>query len=508
MSVVVTVDNRIRIREDALSSDAVDALTDKFTRTNPDFFKLRRMGMRTWGAPAKIKMWRREGPEITFPRGAWDDVRDVLRAMVGKYEIRDRRERGHAAPEVVSKVDARDYQEEALPLILQKENGIIRFSTGAGKTTFGLMFAGAVKTATLILVDKGGIADEWERRAFDELGVKVGYYGGGRKTVRPITVALHQAVNAMKPEAVAAFDQMFGAVITDEVQVLGAKTYGNNVDRMRARYRLGLSDDHHRADGKTFVVTGIMGPVIYKIGDRKLIDQGAIVDVNVIADPTDFVAPWYSDGRIDEETGEQLPVTGEDFNRLLDEMTASAPRNAKICDRIAHQVGLGRTFLIFSHREAHCRALTAQLIARGVPAGLMLGGTKEFDETRQGILSGLVKAGVGTLQALGKGINVPAVDSGYATTPVTSSTQVWRQVKGRIVRPKDHDAEMWVAWDRYVDGDRMIRQLSKWHRKKLVIAIGSLRLTPSEYVKLSKENGERNDRHEEDHQSTRAITEN
>jgi superfamily II DNA or RNA helicase len=246
---------------------------------------------------------------------------------------------------------------------------------------------------------------------------------------------------------------------------------------MPAKYRLGLSDDHHRIDGKTFIVTSLVGPQMYKIGDKDLIKKGAIVDVNVLADATNFKADWYEE--IKRDGGRP---TGEEFNRLLDEMTTDGERNDQIVKRIAERVKAGLSFLVFSHREAHCRALARGLEYMGVPSGIMLGGTPEFKETRAGLLNGTIKAGVGTLKALGKGINVPRVDGGYATTPIATSSQTWRQAKGRVVRPKDHEAEFWFAWDRYVEGDRPVRKVAKRHRDRLRIAVGSERFTVSEYA--------------------------
>lgn len=491
----IIVDNRIRIPEIGLDPEVAEALQEKFVRKNPMFWKLRKMGRRAWSEPAEVKCWKREGSQLTFPRGAWSIVKEILVRCEVPYRVEDRRERGEKAEKLTHFVETRDYQDEQLAQALRRENCILRASTGAGKTTIGLAVAAAVETWSLILVDDGGIANEWVRRAKQELDFDAGFIGDGRKSLRRITVALHQSIHAMKrdPEAFSDLRRRFGCVIVDEVQVLGAKTYGDNVDRMPARYRIGLSDDHHRADGKTFLVTDLMGPVAHKIGDKKLLEKNAIAPIDVIADATDFEAPWYANRPLDDD-GDPIPPTGEEFTQLVAEMVADDARTARIAlriaDRIAKARGSGKEmrFLVFSHRVEHCVKLVKYLNASGVHSGLMLGGDPEFERTREGLLSGKVKAGVGTLKALGKGVNVPDVDGGYATTPIVTSSQTWRQAVGRVRRPKDGggSAEFWVSWDRKVFGDAPIRKLAKWHRDRVRIAVGSDLFTPLEYAQIAK----------------------
>jgi superfamily II DNA or RNA helicase len=259
---------------------------------------------------------------------------------------------------------------------------------------------------------------------------------------------------------------------------------------MSARYRWGLSDDHHRADGRTFLVTDLMGQVADKIGDRDLLAQGAIAGVEIFLDPLDFEAGWYANRPLDEK-GDPIPPSGEEFTRLLAEMVADDRRTSQIAARVAAEVEKGETFLVFSHRVEHVNRILRMFEAAGVPAGPMLGGTPEFERTRAGLLSGLVKVGVGTMKALGKGVNVPDVTSGYAATPVVTSSQVFRQAKGRIIRPKKDGgvAKMWVSWDRRVFGDAPVRKLVKWHRGHVRIAVGSELLTPAEYAGTRKRKG-------------------
>ena len=477
----VIIDNRIRIREESLPEDVARELREKFERKNPQAFMLRKKGLRSWSVPPILKGWRRESDDLTFPRGAWSLVKPFL-APLG-YRTIDRRAGGVASNTLDHFVEVRDYQEEALAEGLRRENCILRASTGSGKTTLGLAVAASVSTFALVVVDTREIAEEWARRCRKELEVEPGKIGEGKFRVERVTIAMHQTLAAMGPDRLRKVCETFGCVIADEVQICGAETYGRNIDRMPARYRIGLSDDHRRADGKSFLVTDLFGPVAHWTKDKRLLADGAIAELDVFLDPTDFEAPWYVN-RPEDEKGDPIPPTAQEEAQLIEEMTYDDRRSARIAARVAEEIGKGQRFLVYAHRTEHCRRIAALLIAAGVPTGLMLGGTDEFDRTRSGLMNGTVKAGVGTYQALGKGVNIPDVDAGYAATMVVTTPQRWRQAAGRVRRAKEdgRGAKFWVAYDGKVFGDAPVRKLVAWHRNHVFVRVGHETLSPREYA--------------------------
>jgi superfamily II DNA or RNA helicase len=148
-------------------------------------------------------------------------------------------------------------------------------------------------------------------------------------------------------------------------------------------------------------------------------------------------------------------------------MAADAARTEQAGALAASLARQGPT-IVWSHRVEHCRAIAAALTARGIRAGLMLGGAEsaeEFDRTKAGLRDGSVQAGVGTYAAIGVGQDFPEVASGVCATPMHKSRQVVRQVAGRLCRtaPGKLGATLYVLWDRAVFGLEPAKNLRRWY---------------------------------------------
>jgi superfamily II DNA or RNA helicase len=195
------------------------------------------------------------------------------------------------------------------------------------------------------------------------------------------------------------------------------------------------------------------------ISRAEVLAGGHIVDVRARIVPTEFEADWYADARDEGETA--------DFTRLLTEMAGDGARNAQIADLAFNLARQGQRVLVFSHRVEHCRALHAMLSLRGIISGLMLGGedyAREFDETAEGLRSGVVQVGVGTYQAIGTAIDLPEVDAGICATPMHKSRQVVQQVRGRLCRRAEGKAgaSLYFLWDRAVFGRQPVVNLRRF----------------------------------------------
>jgi hypothetical protein len=76
----------------------------------------------------------------------------------------------------------------------------------------------------------------------------------------------------------------------------------------------------------------------------------------------------------------------------------------------------------------------------------------------QQITTGQIVTAVGTVQSIGTGIDLPAVDRGIATTPMHSNKQQAGQMRGRLCRvdrspnARKTDSILYVLWDRKVHG--------------------------------------------------------
>lgn len=473
-TIPVVISDALRCGASELGKECVAALEARFTYANPQREKLERMGRRDWRIAARLRRlprwlrtWRRDGDVMVLPRGAARKLVGVLEEHGHSVRWRDQRSVGTGGwyrrdlvhrPLGAAGGELRWYQREAVEAAVDRQCGIIRAPTGSGKTTLALALAARLKVPTLVVVWSGGLMDQWVERLARELGLandEIGRVGGGVRACRPITVAMQQSLWRDMDED---FVGRWGMVLLDEVQRAAARTFFDVVGRFPAKYRVGVSADETRADGLEPITYDLFGPLMYEVTREALIDEGAVLDVEVRLVESSFDAAWY---RMQAASG------APDFNRLLNEMSEDEDRNRKIVTLAAREVRAGHSVAVLSRRVQHCHRLVAMLAAAGVEAGLMTGGAEEFEPSRRRLLDGTLKCVVGTVEALGTGIDVPDLSRGILVAPIGDNRQLFGQVRGRFARPGKQDAVLFVMWDR-VNGRSVERNLRSWNRRVTV----------------------------------------
>jgi superfamily II DNA or RNA helicase len=463
----VVVDSRIRLSPSQLDPEVVLQLKERFAHRNPQHHKLKAMGYRFdhRKEPAQIKTWSEEGDdELSFPRGGIGRVREVLHlAGVGMHVVDERTEgelpekyrRHFEWPDKMfaREGDARELypdQERLVEAMLSQENCCVRGGAGGGKTTSLLAAALEAGLPTLIVVWTGGLFDQWVDRIEDELGIDrrmVGQVRGAKKTYSPLTVAMQQTVARMPPE----FHRWWGFVGCDELSRFGAATFVASVDPFPARYRIGVSASEKRRDGKAFLIYDNFGDVAIEVGDEELVKLGRVVPVGVVVHETGWAPTTSAGTEADVLLGAQ-DVVREDYGKVLDAMAGAGLRTKLGLSIVREEVAAGRQVLVFSQRVEHCRWMDAELNRMGVRAGLLIGGAEHQDEFRRTVAklkAGEYRAAVGTVQAIGLGLNLPAVDRGVVMMPLAANKELFNQVKWRLNRKAEGkaDAQLHYLWD-------------------------------------------------------------
>lgn len=483
------VDSRIRIPLTDLRQRAIDdpdalikTLTKRCEHSNPAWHKAKALGFfPPKHEPPKIVTWCEDVvnldgsmvPCLSFPRGVSRDLRRIFREHGLERELLDRRTEGdpHLAGDIPDhNVELRGYQRAAVDALIAGENCVLRAPTGCGKTTIAFGIAAELKLPTLVLVDTSGLARQWVERAQKELGMRrrdVGLIQASTYDVKPLTIGMQKTVaNIMgDPQRADRIRDVFGVVIADEVQKFAARTFIASIDPFEARYRIGISADERRKDRKEFLIVDEFGRVEMEIDRRDLINQGAVLDVEVVVVPTEFRT----------ECDPQRDTDG-----VYREMVSDVDRNALLLNVIAHEAAQKQPTLVFSHRVEHCRQIDAAVAATGVRSGAMIGGEDfraTFIDTLEGLRSGKTLVGVGTVQAMGTGIDLPQVGVGVVSMPIASNKQLFGQVRGRVCRPHGlrQYGRLYYLWDQHVYGDDPLANLVRWNNRVLVSPDGVLR---------------------------------
>lgn len=474
MRVPIRVDNRIRLdltafRRDPAMAETVKLLKEDFTHKNPQREMLRRIGKPHWGQPKVIETWTERGNELSFPRGGMPRIRERLEQAGYRRTVEDVREKGDPIGETMPdhRLELYGYQEKAVRAAIVGEGGLLRAPTGSGKTSCGFGLAAAVKLCTLVIVYNTPLLKQWVKRADKELGIgpnDIGIIQGKKRKLRPLTIAMQQTINAHGVDAEMA--RYFGVVIVDEVHRAAATTMFEAVDPFPARYRIGISADYRRKDGKEFLTKDLFGEILDDIKRAHLIKSGHVLDVQIRVIPTDFEAEWYG------MPSESDPLLELDTVRLMAELSDDFDRNELILAAVAEEAEEEQV-LVLSHRREHCMVLDQRLVGLGVRTGFLIGGADyrvEFDRSVQGIEAGTIRVGVGTFQAIGQGLDLPSVSVGVCATPIAANRQVFNQVRGRFCRTSDgkETARLYYPWDRKVFGNKHLQNLVQWNANVVI----------------------------------------
>ncbi|MFX1510277.1 MAG: DEAD/DEAH box helicase [Promethearchaeota archaeon] len=173
----------------------------------------------------------------------------------------------------------RDYQEDALHRWQgAKGRGVIVLPTGGGKTIVALEALRRLAVTTLIVVPTLDLLSQWREALELLLHVpEVGILGGGRKDLKPISVATYDSASLLAPKLVASF----GLLIFDEVHHLPSTTYRLAAELSLAPYRLGLTATPERYDELHHDLDRLVGPTVYRVAPRLLEKEGYLAPYEI-----------------------------------------------------------------------------------------------------------------------------------------------------------------------------------------------------------------------------------
>lgn len=484
----VIVSDRIYVRLAKNDPKLFLELSRPFEHKNPTRFLKEKLGIFAKDEPHTIVTWERsddpDDPDyefMTFPRGGMARVRKAFDECGVPYEVEDARCSGIPdVPKLTHQRTLYDHQKSALASIMQRENCLLRSPTGSGKTTTVFAAICEANVAALVVVPNRVLFDQWIVRASDELGLsrrEIGQVRGGKFILKPVTIGIQKsvAINSHDEE----FRNYFGMIVADEVDLFAAKTFFAAIDPFPARYRIGVSADHRRKDRKEFLVHDNFGEVVADIDHAALVASGHVLDVELRVIPTEFTAPWYGKRDEDEEaSGEQESERANyDTDRLLKEMAADGDRNRLIIRYSRELLAQGDQIFVLAHHREHCMTIEQVLSGMGTKTGLLIGGddfASIFAETCVGLSNGSVQCGVGTYQAVARGLDIPRMMGLVCATPIASNEQLVKQSRGRVCRTSTgkSGARMIYFWDQHVF-PKHLANLARWNKNTVVLHMGA-----------------------------------
>ena len=283
---------------------------------------------------------------------------------------------------------------------------LLSLPVGYGKTVCALHVAHALKLRCLILVHKEFLAQQWADRiaAFMPGASVTKIQGATCDTSGDFVIAMIQSV-CLKAYPPSTFKTM-GLLVVDEVHHIAAEMFSKAMFSLALPRVLGLSATPTRRDGLSSVITWFFGPITFQVA------RTAATNVSV------KVLKYSPTAPADMPLNKRGEVC---YSSLVSNLVADPARTALIVDAAAH-LQLEHHTLVLSHRRAHCQAIAAALVEKGIDAACYIGGGSSTPPPNRVIVS--------TYALTSEGFDLPRLSALVLATPSSDVTQA----TGRVLR--------------------------------------------------------------------------
>jgi superfamily II DNA or RNA helicase len=354
---------------------------------------------------------------------------------------------------LVAHREPRPYQREALEAWRGAHGrGIVVLPTGAGKSHVAVMAIEDRRRSALVVAPTLDLVRQWYDLLKASFGVEVGVVGGGEHDPRPLTVTTYDSAY-LHMEHLGA---RFGVIVFDECHHLPGASYGLAAELCLAPFRMGLTATLERVDGRQELLSGLIGPIVYRkdileLSGRWLAEYETVrVGVELSPDERrehDAERGVYLDFlrsmgiRVSSPSGWsefiKLAARSSEGRRALKayrrqrELAFAAPAKLAYVEHLLGRHRAERT-LVFTQDNATAYEVSRRFL---VPVITHQTKVKERSEILERFASGRYGAVV-TSKVLNEGVDVP--DASVAIV-LSGSGSVREHVQrlGRILRPKD-----------------------------------------------------------------------
>ncbi len=311
----------------------------------------------------------------------------------------------------------------------RRMGGIVSLGCGGGKTTIALFIAAALGKRALVVCHKSFLIAQWRERIEQFLpGARVGLIKAAIVDVddKDIVIASLQSL-AMKDYPESLFKK-FGLVVVDEVHHSSARVFSQALQKITAKYMLGLTATLDRKDGLRKVFEWYLGePVVIARREKDAATMVRVIKID--AESAARTSPWYG-----KEISVNRGAARLNMAAMINVLCACKERNDAIVEALLSELRAtpGRKVLVLSDRRKHLETLLAMLHERAptLTMGYYVGGMRQED------LDASTKCDImlATNMMAAEGMDVPALNTLVIASPISSIEQ---QV-GRIQRQQAH----------------------------------------------------------------------
>lgn len=416
------VSNKIYVQD--ASREFVDWCRRELVLPNPEFEKKQRMGLWTGNTPYELRLYERNGLDVTIPFGCFRRVVKEFPDMPVFSSILP-----SEAVQYYSCIKLYDYQENTVREALSAKNGVIVMPCGSGKTQTGLELIARLGVKALWLTHTKDLLNQSMRRAKEVLGIDHDTYGtiteGKVDIGSGITFATVQTMSKLD---LVQYRNVWGCIVVDEChKAIGSPTkvmqFYKVLSNLSCRYKFGLTATPERADGLEKSMFALLGGIVYRISQEE-IDTTCSVEVR-------FMNTGYV-----PDADKALNGDGTlNYNGLVDDLTHNRERFDLVSAVVNAQYPAG-AMLVLANRVEYLQRLCDSFKGKAICLS-NLGNTKGAKEKRRKALislnDGKLDCIFATYQLAKEGLDIPNLRYIVFATPEKDKTTV-TQSAGRVAR--------------------------------------------------------------------------
>lgn len=363
--------------------------------------------------------------------------KDIISIPIGRqdlipkdYEVIDKRT---VVPCTFPEASFTLYPEQQYVYNEATDNCFINAPPSFGKTYTSLAVITKLKQKTLVLVHSINLMEQWANEVEKVLGFKPGTIGNSQyNTESNIVIGTVQTVK----NNINKLSSAFGTVVVDECHKIASPTFKNTIDKLKSRYKIGLSATLKRKDNKHVYMPDYIGLKTIVPETTNILNP----DVHVIKTNIPLVSR--------SDTGWAKAI-----NTLvaIPEYKDLVVNLARIYSTMGHKV------LVVSDRVEflkQCSELTENSVC--------ITGEIKSTETRQELQDSIydyTNVLYGSISIYKEGVNIPALSCLILATPVNNDGLL-EQLVGRVAR-NDENKKHPVVVDIALSGAMARRQLNQ-----------------------------------------------
>ena len=333
------IGNRIWVEDP--SPEVIEWARENLEFPNPEYAKKERMGFWLGRTPKLLRLYEWNGNTLILPFGVCRELMPLLRGTVIRTDFRQDTVidyGGNGGKEM----GLFDYQEEAVEKMVDAKYGILKATTGSGKTQVGIAMIKRLRRRALWLCHTADLLNQSRDRArrYMDDGL-IGTITEGKVNVGVgVTFA---TVQTMANLELTQYRDYWDVVIVDECHRASSSAstftrYEKVLNHLAARHKYGLTATPERSDGLVKATFALLGKVAWEVPEEAVADRVTGVAVRRVNTETELTEDCLNtDGTIN-------------YVKMIEHLATDWNRNRLIANMIAKEKG--HSCLILSDRLA------------------------------------------------------------------------------------------------------------------------------------------------------------